>query len=92
MRSVILLSLLSAAVFASDFTTYIGDVTDYSVARVAADSAGDTYLAGTRNLGTISEVFVMKLDPAGNIVLFTVLNGKGSDAANDMAVDAAGNI
>jgi len=92
MRSAILLSLLCAVVFASDFTTFIGDVTDYSVARVAADSAGNTYLTGTRNLGAISEVFVMKLDPAGNIVLFTVLNGKGSDAANDLAVDSAGNI
>jgi uncharacterized protein (TIGR03437 family) len=92
MRSAILLALLCAAVSASDFTTFIGDVTDYSVARVVADSAGNTYLAGTRYPGVISEVFVMKLDPAGNIVLFRVLNGKGSDAANDMAVDSAGNI
>jgi uncharacterized protein (TIGR03437 family) len=92
MRSAILLSFLCAAVSASDFTTFIGDVSTYSVARVAADSAGNTYLAGTRNLGAISEVFVVKLDPTGKIVLFTVLNGKGSDAANDLAVDSAGNI
>jgi len=92
MRSVILLTFLCAAVSASDFTTYIGGADDYQVARAAADSAGNTYLAGTRNLGAISEVFVMKLDPAGKIVLFTVLNGMGSDAANDLAVDSAGNI
>ena len=92
MRSAILLSFLCAAVSASDFTTFIGDVSTYSVARVAADSAGNTYIAGTRNSGAISEVFVVKLDPTGKIVLFTVLSGKGSDAANDIALDSAGNI
>ena len=82
----------AAALPAAEFTTYIGDVNDYHVARVAADSAGNTYLAGSRNLGTLTEAVVMKLDPSGNIVLFTILSGKGSDAANGLAVDAAGNI
>ena len=88
--SVALCSL--AALPAAEFTTYIGDASDYHVARVAADSAGNTYLAGNRNLGTFSEAVVMKLDPAGKIVLFTVLSGKGSDTANGLALDAAGNI
>jgi len=92
MRSALLLTVLCAAVFASDFTTFIGDVSSYRVARVAADSAGNTYIAGTRNPGDISEVFVVKLDLTGKIVLFTVLNGKGNDVANDMAIDSAGNI
>jgi len=81
-----------AALPAAEFTTYIGDVNDYHVARVAADSAGNTYLAGSRNLGTLSEAVVMKLDPSGKIVLFTILSGKGSDAATSLAVDAVGNI
>jgi uncharacterized protein (TIGR03437 family) len=81
-----------AALPAAEFTTYIGDVNDYHVARVAADSAGNTYLAGSRIAGTLSEAVVMKLDPAGKIVLFTILSGKGSDSANGLAVDAAGNI
>jgi len=81
-----------AALPAAEFTTYIGDVNSYHVARVAADSAGNTYLAGSRNIGTLSEAVVMKLDPIGKIVLFTILNGKGNDAANTLAVDAAGNI
>ena len=34
----------------------------------------------------------MKLDPSGKIVLFIILSGKGSESANDLAVDAAGNI
>ena len=40
----------------------------------------------------LSEAVVMKLDPSGKIVLFTILSGKGNDAANGLAVDAAGNI
>ena len=81
-----------AALPAAEFTTYIGDVNDYHVARVAADSAGNTYLAGSRTVGALSEAVVMKLDPTGKIVLFTILSGKGSDAATSLAVDAVGNI
>ena len=81
-----------AALPAAEFTTFIGDVNDYHIARVAADSAGNTYLAGSRISGSLSEAVVMKLDPAGKIVLFTILSGKGSDAATGLAVDAAGNI
>ena len=81
-----------AALPAAEFTTYIGDVNNYHIASVAADSAGNTYLAGSRNAGSLSEAVVMKLDPTGKIVLFTILSGKGSDAATGLAVDAAGNI
>jgi uncharacterized protein (TIGR03437 family) len=81
-----------AALPAAEFTTYIGDVNDYHVARVAADSSGNTYLAGSRTVGSVTEAVVMKLDPTGKIVLFTILSGKGSDAASGLAVDAAGNI
>jgi hypothetical protein len=42
---------LLPALPAAEFTTYIGDVNDYHVARVATDSAGNTYLAGSRTLG-----------------------------------------
>ena len=77
---------------AAEFTTYIGDVNNYHVARVAADPAGNTYLAGSRIVGALSEAVVMKLDPSGKIVLFIILSGKGSDAANSLALDTAGNI
>jgi hypothetical protein len=56
---------------AADFTTYIGDANDYRVARVIADSSGNTYVAGSRAGG----IFVMKLDPAGKITLFATLSG-----------------
>jgi uncharacterized protein (TIGR03437 family) len=77
-----------AALPAADFTTYIGDVNDYRVARVTADASGNTYVAGSRD----GSIFVMKLDTAGKIVLFATLSGKGMDQPNDLAVDAAGNL
>ncbi len=77
-----------AALPAADFTTYIGDTNDYRVARVIADAAGNTYVAGSR----LGGAFAMKLDGAGKIVLFATVSGKGLDQANDLAVDAAGNI
>ena len=77
-----------AASPAADFTTYIGDANDYRVARVTADASGNTYVTGSRDGG----IFVMKLDTAGKITLFATLSGKGTDQANDMAVDAAGNL
>ena len=73
---------------ATEFTTYIGDSNDYRVARVLADAAGNTYVAGSRDSG----MFVMRLDAAGKITQFATLSGKGTDTPNDLAVDAAGNL
>ena len=87
-----------AVSWAADYSTFIGDANDYRVARIAADSAGNTYLTGGRFpvsnpwFSQFSEIFVMKLDAAGKIALFATLSGKGIDEANDLALDAAGNI
>ena len=88
-RRCLITALCSLAVLpAADFTTYIGDTNDYRIARVVADAAGNTYVAGTRTPG----VFVLKLDSTGKLTLFATLNGKGFDQANDLAVDSAGNL
>lgn len=85
--------LTAGTLSAAEYSTYIGDANQYHVARTVADSAGNTYIAGSRDLSTqTSEVFIAKLDGAGKIVLFTTLTGKGSDIANDLALDPAGNI
>jgi uncharacterized protein (TIGR03437 family) len=90
MREFLLVALLSSTVCAAEFSTFIGDSNDYHVTRVAADAAGNTYLAGSRL--PANEIFVMKLNPTGKIALFAVISGKGSDTPNDLALDAAGNI
>jgi len=104
MRILALLAAVALTSGAAEFTTYIGDTNDYRVARVVADAPGNTYIAGSRIalltqsdflLGygiQFAESFVMKLDPAGKIMLFTGFSGKGTDGINDLALDSAGNI
>jgi hypothetical protein len=77
---------------AAEYTTFIGDANPYQIVRVAADLAGNTYIAGTRLFDQASDVFVMKLDPAGRTLWFQDISGKGSDTAADIAIDTAGNI
>jgi uncharacterized protein (TIGR03437 family) len=103
MRTIALLAAVALCSGAAEFTTYIGDTNDYRVTRVVADAAGNTYIAGSRILipsqGGFSafvlqyaESFVIKLDPTGKIVLFTIFSGKGDEIIRDLAVDLAGNI
>ena len=88
-----LLAALSATAWAGEFSTFIGDTSEYKVARIVADAAGNTYVGGSRGLtGGGFEVFVMKLDATGQIVLFNTLSGKGSDMVNDVALDGVGNV
>ena len=95
MKSYVLAAVLSTAVTlsAAEYSTYIGDANQYHVARAIADPTGNTYIAGSRVLTSqSSEIFVMKLDAAGEIVLFATLSGKGSDVPSDLAIDPAGNM
>ena len=78
---------------ATEFSTFIGDTSDYHVARIQPDSAGNTYIAGSRSAdGAAAEAFLMKLDPTGRITAFTTLSGKGTDTVYDLAIDASGNL
>jgi uncharacterized protein (TIGR03437 family) len=96
---VALVSLCPAGVIgAAEFSTYIGEATvDYSVARVATDSAGNTYVAGTRTFTLVTtytgtDAFVMKLDGSGKISTLASVAGLANTAANDLVLDAAGNL
>ncbi len=85
------------SVAAADFTTYIGDAYQYTVTAIAVDSAGNTYATGSRAVtvspsATANDVFITKIDPAGNVTLVATFSGKVNDQANGIAVDPAGNI
>lgn len=94
MPTVLVGVLISAgcAFSAAEYTTYVGDAAAYHVARIRTDSAGNTYVAGSRAIDALSEIFVKKLDPSGQTIFFTTLNGQGYDVANDLAIDSAGNV
>jgi len=97
MRILIVLAILASTGYCADFTTYIGDANPYQVAGIATDSAGNTYVAGSRIIESAqdsadNDVFVTKLDTAGNIVFTTTFGGKGNDTGNAIAVDPSGNI
>lgn len=89
-----------------EYATYLGGAGDDRAFAIAIDAAGDAIVAGqTASLnfplyspvqsvpGGGMDAFVAKLNPAGDALLFsTLLGGSGSDAANTVAVDSAGNI
>jgi hypothetical protein len=101
MRLLIALAMLVSASYGADFTNYIGDSNQYQIAAIATDSAGNTYVTGSRvideMLGSLSpnvldDVFVTKLDATGSLVFTTTFGGKGSDNGWAIAVDPSGNI
>jgi hypothetical protein len=87
------------------YCTYLGGSGDDRAYAIAVDSTGAAYVAGTttspnfptRNaeqshLAGARNAFVFKLNPAGDLPVFsTYLGGNGSDTANGIAIDASGN-
>ncbi len=88
----LVLVAVSPLLATTEFTNWYAGANQYFVARVATDAAGDTFIAGTRTLPVSIDVFDIKLDPSGNIVLFREISGGGVDTASDMAIDSTGNI
>ncbi len=83
-----------------------GDAASQSAYAVAADGAGNALVTG-RFSGTIafgaaaadshtsaglSDAFVVKLDPAGNVLWSRSYGGAGADVGRSIAVDSLGNV
>jgi uncharacterized protein (TIGR03437 family) len=100
MRNTVVAALLACAVaaHAASYTTYIGDANQYRVSAIATDASGNTYITGNRTVlspyyaAAVTDVFVSKLDPSGNLTPIGTFSGKGMDQANAIAVDPSGNI
>jgi trimeric autotransporter adhesin len=88
--------LTVALVNAGQFTTSLGDTYPYTTSAIATDSAGNTYVTGSRQLtpplSTQTDVFVTKLDPSGNVLFTRVFGGSASSIASAIALDPSGNI
>ncbi len=86
------------------YCAFIGGAGDEAGNAIAADDAGNVWIAGTTTssdlpvlnalqptLGGASDAFVGKLDTGGNLVYLTYLGGLGDDDALAIAVDVNGN-
>ncbi len=105
MRFLLFLSIAGVS-FAGQFTTSLGDSYPYVISAITTDSAGNTYIVGSRqltpagsvyvnvstNLAAGTDVFVSKLDPSGNLLFTDTFAGKGVDTGTAIALDPSGNI
>ena len=80
----------------------LGGTNDENVWSIAADSAGNSYVAGdfsgSATIGSTNlsskggtDGYLVKYDRAGNPVFTTQVGGAGTDSAYNVAVDGAGN-
>lgn len=97
---------LNAAGNAIVYATYIGGTGDDRAAAIAVDAAGEAYVTGSTassnfpkvsslrsTLGGGRDAFVVKLNAAGNTLLFsTLLGGTSNDWGNAIALDPSGNV
>jgi hypothetical protein len=87
------------------YSTYMGGASTDAALAVAADSSGNTYVAGQTTStdfpvqnsmqstnGGLGDAFVAKFNPDGTLAFSTYLGGNGDDVAYSVRVDAAGNI
>jgi len=89
------------------YSTYFGGIgADYGQSIAVDDSSGNAYVTGytyssdfptqnpyqTDQDGALGDVFVTKLSPAGNSLVYsTYLGGSGGDRGRGIAVDSSGN-
>src|SRR5580658_1831972 len=92
MRLLVFLSIAGVS-FAGQFTTSLGDSYPYVISAITADSAGNTYIVGSRQLANAgTDVCVSKLDPSGKLLFTDTFAGKGVDTGTAIALDPSGNI
>jgi uncharacterized protein (TIGR03437 family) len=81
-----LLAVSMCVVSAADYTTYIGDAFTYTVTAMTTDSSGNTYVTGSRSLGSATGLFVTKIDPLGGVTLLAATDLSLLPPANFTAV------
>jgi uncharacterized protein (TIGR03437 family) len=96
---------LNAAGTALVYSTFLGGSVYEAIYGIAVDPAGNAYVAGATaspdfpvvnayqsTLAGQGNAFISKLNAAGSALVYsTFLGGSGSDRANGIAVDSAGN-
>ena len=87
------------------YSTFLGGPGFDSASKIAIDAAGNAYVAGQAQAGFpvtpgafqtsfngVTDAFVTKVNPSGTgLVYSTFLGGSGTEAANGIAINSAGN-
>ena len=101
----VFISKLNPAGSALVYSTFLGGTGDDTGSDIAVDSSGNVYVTGGTDSTAFptfnaidsthngsKDVFVTKLNPAGNALVYsTFLGGAGVDQAHSIAVDSLGN-
>ncbi|MDQ6701294.1 MAG: SBBP repeat-containing protein [Acidobacteriota bacterium] len=77
------------------YASFLGGTATEERHAIAVDSAGNAYIAGITNSTDRGDAkaFLRKINPTGTAVLYQAsFGGSGTDEANAVAVDSAGNI
>jgi hypothetical protein len=100
-------SIVQAQIPGLTWVSSVGGAGNTSGGKIGLDAAGSVYTAGTfdnttdfdpgagvNNLTSAgnSDIYIQKLDAAGNYLWAIAFGGQGSDFVNSMDVDAAGNV
>ena len=73
-----MLFFITTLAIAGDFTTSLGDAYPYTISAITTDSAGNTYVVGSRALGGSYAIFAVGVPSTINTILGDFLHG-GTD-------------
>lgn len=76
------------------YESYYGGSGEEEAQSVGVDNGGNAYFTGYTTSGGAgdADIFVVKVNPAGNTAIYTVtVGGSGDDYGNGIAIDGAGN-
>jgi hypothetical protein len=77
------------------YSTYMGDAGYESGRKIAVDADKNAYVIGVTDAQSSdgnTDIFVVKFDPAGQLVYLSFIGGARDDSGNGIAVDASGNV
>ncbi|HEV1287959.1 MAG TPA: SBBP repeat-containing protein [Bryobacteraceae bacterium] len=86
------LFFITALAIAGDFTTSLGDAYPYMISAITTDSAGNTYVVGSRALGGIYFAVINPFGGTGGITVFPSVTLSGGSDVFVSKLDPSGQV